>query len=178
MLGPARTTRRANILDDVFAEVSDQFWAFLAPNLWWLILLLLVLVILAFPILGRGPNSTKRDPWRGFRFAAKETVMLRAGGRCEAPRFFVWGRCSTVAAEVDHVIPWSKGGPTVISNGQALCASHNRLKSAIFPPWWYVHGLERRRNRYAPKGSKVRVRAVLNDEERASRERWSTNRRK
>ena len=31
--------------------------------------------------------------------------------------------------------PWSRGGPTVLSNGQALCREHNRSKSNLRPPW-------------------------------------------
>ena len=31
--------------------------------------------------------------------------------------------------DADHVIPWSKGGPTTIENGQMLCKRHNLEKS-------------------------------------------------
>jgi hypothetical protein len=31
--------------------------------------------------------------------------------------------------EIDHIMPWSKEGPTTQENGQALCAFHNRLKN-------------------------------------------------
>ncbi len=31
--------------------------------------------------------------------------------------------------EADHIVPWSKGGKTVLENGQMLCVEHNRRKS-------------------------------------------------
>ncbi len=33
--------------------------------------------------------------------------------------------------QADHIIPWSKGGHTVLENGQMLCKEHNLLKSDI-----------------------------------------------
>lgn len=143
----------------------------LEPHLWWLVPALIAAAVLNFPTLGRGPNSSRRDPWRGFKFAPRATVMANAGGRCEAGEFIVWGRCDDPAVEVDHVIPWSSGGPTVVSNGQALCKAHNRSKSSWKPAWWYVAGLERRRRAYFPAGADVRVLAVMNAEERDARER-------
>ena len=68
-------------------------------------------------------------------------------------------------------MPWSKGGPTVVSNAQALCRGHNRSKAAFVPPWWYVHGLERRRRGYFPSGASVQVLAVMDEVDRAARER-------
>ncbi len=29
--------------------------------------------------------------------------------------------------DIDHVVPWSHGGPTSIDNGQLLCPTHNRI---------------------------------------------------
>ncbi|SFJ39981.1 hypothetical protein SAMN05216561_1298 [Nocardioides psychrotolerans] len=86
-----------------------------------------------------------------------------------APRFIVWGRCPAFATEADHVFAWSRRGPTIVSNGQALCRDHNRSKSNLRPPWWYVRGLERRRTAYFPAGASVRVLARMSAEERAAR---------
>ena len=83
--------------------------------------------------------------------------MARAGGRCEGAVFLAWGRCPDEATEVDHVYPWSRGGPTIPANGQALCRGHNRSKGAMRPSWWYVLSLEHRRRRYFPSGLEVRV---------------------
>ena len=100
-------------------------------------------------------------------------VFARAGGRCEATFFLFWGRCRADAVEVDHVYPWSKGGATVVSNGQALCHRHNRAKSSWTPAWWYIASLERRRRRYFPAGVDVRVFARMTDADRAARAAWS-----
>ncbi|GAA3608144.1 HNH endonuclease [Agrococcus terreus] len=135
------------------------------------LVIMILLIVVNAPIPGRGPRSAKRDPWRGFKYAPRAAVLHRAGGRCEGSAFLAWGRCDEPATDVDYVYPWSKGGPTVTSNGQALCRGHNRNKSAWTPPWWYVVTLERRRRSYFPAGIPVEVRAVMTDEERAARER-------
>lgn len=158
---------------DLLSTLLSGFGSVVAPHAWWLIPLLVVVIVLRFPILGRGHDSSRRDPWRGFKYAARDAVLERAGGRCEGSAFLFWGRCADAAVEIDHVIPWSRGGPTVVSNGQALCKAHNRSKGASMPPWWYVLRLERRREAYFPAGADVRVLAVLSDEERTARERWA-----
>lgn len=144
-------------------------WEGLRPVLPVLAPLLTALVVLMCPLPGRGPGGARRDRWRGFRFDPRRTVLARAGHRCEAAAFLAWGRCGDPATEVDHVYPWSKGGPTVVSNGQALCKGHNRAKSNLTPPWWYVLALERRRRRSFPVDAEPRVRARMNDAERAAR---------
>ena len=58
----------------------------------------------------------------------------------------------------------------MVSNGQALCRTHNRRKSNLPPPWWYVLALERRRNAYSPPGVTVRVLGRMNADEGAARE--------
>lgn len=147
------------------------------PQVWLaLALLLLLIAVLRFPMPGRGPRSSRRDPWRGFKHAARAAVMDRAGGRCEGAQLVFGVRCDRPATDVDHVFPWSKGGPTIASNGQALCRGHNRSKAAMTPPWWYVRSLERRRRGYFPEGVPVEVRAVMSDDDRSARERWQARR--
>lgn len=162
---------------DPWSTFTGILVATFGPHLWWMILLVLAVTVLRFPMLGRGPNSSRRDPWRGFKFAPRATVLQRAGGRCEAARVVAWGRCPDPATDVDHIMPWSRGGPTVVSNGQALCREHNRSKGDMTPPWWYVLGLERRRRSYFPEGQHVRVLAVMDADERAARDRSSGTRR-
>ncbi len=153
----------------MISAMAAEVGAVLGPNLGWLIALVVLLVVVRLPMPRRGPNSSGRDVWRGFKYAARRAVLARAGDRCEGAGFLAWGRCPSAAVEVDHVFPWSRGGPTVVSNGQALCAAHNRSKGAMTPPWWYVLSLERRRLGYFPKGTDVRVFAVMSAEDAAAR---------
>lgn len=155
----------------------DVWIAAFGPSIPWLVAIGAVMIVFTAPMPGRGPRSARRDVWRGFKFAPRRTVLDRAGGRCEGAVFGFGLRCPDPAVEVDHVYPWSKGGPTVASNGQALCRGHNRAKSAMTPPWWYLLTLERRRRRYFPPGVDVRVRAVMTSEDAVARELWSRGRR-
>ncbi|SFS08701.1 HNH endonuclease [Agrococcus baldri] len=161
---------------EIFGPLLAGFAPVVGPQLWWLIPVVVAALVLRFPMLGRGPNSSRRDPWRGFKFGARAAVLERAGGRCEGSAFLFWGRCDDPAVEVDHVMPWSRGGPTVVGNGQALCRAHNRLKGAWTPAWWYVLGLERRRRSYFPVGADVRVLAVMSGADRMLRERSAAKR--
>lgn len=131
-------------------------------------LIIFLLILLASPLPGRGPKSTRRDSWRSFKFSIRREVMLRAGGRCEAAILVAWGRCRNPATDADHIYPWPKGGPTILSNGQVLCRSHNTSKGARTPPWWMVLGLERRRKNYFPPGASLRVSAGRSPEDRTA----------
>lgn len=142
----------------------------LRPFLPWIVLLVALLIVLAAPMPGRGPGVfARRDPWRTFKYDARRAVLGRAGNRCEGPLLLAWGRCRAAAEEADHIYPWSKGGATIVSNGQALCRRHNRSKRNATPPWWYVLALERRRRKYFPVGLDARVRGRMRSEDRALR---------
>ena len=135
-----------------------------------------VFLVVGCPMPGRGPRFfQRRDPWRRFKYEARRVVMSRADQRCEGTAFLVWGRCSETATDADHVYPWSRGGPTVPNNGQALCSGHNRNKGAMRPPWWYVLSLERRRRSYFPPGADVRVSALMGDSDREARTETSSH---
>ena len=132
----------------------------LAPVVPLFVLLALFIMVVSGTIPGRGPGwRQRRDRWRGFKYGAREAVMSRAGHRCEGAAFLVWGRCPEPATDADHVFPWIRGGPTVPSNGQALCRGHNKHKGSMRPPWWYLLTLEHRRRSYFPPGVDVRVMA-------------------
>lgn len=142
--------------------ILAAFVAGISPMLPQLAAIFVALLALVCPIPGRGPRLfQRRDRWRRFQGDARRAVMARAGGRCEGSVFLAWGRCPDKATEVDHVYPWSRGGPTVPANAQALCHGHNRSKGAMRPAWWYVLSLEHRRRRYFPPGAEVHVKAKL-----------------
>ncbi|MCP4227525.1 MAG: DUF222 domain-containing protein [Actinomycetia bacterium] len=61
---------------------------------------------------------------RIFPAQAKQALLVKARGRCQesgcdAP--ITW-------LQADHYLPWGRGGPTDIANGQILCSRHNHLK--------------------------------------------------
>ncbi len=141
----------------------------IAPILPQLLAVSGVLLVLITPMPRRGPSILqKQDPWRRFKGDARRQVMARAGNRCEGAIFLAWGRCSDSATEVDHIYPWSRYGPTMPSNGQALCHGHNAHKGAMRPPWWYVLSLERRRRSYFPPDEDVHVQAKVRNAELAT----------
>lgn len=89
-----------------------------------------------------------RDSQRSFTWNQKQVIITRADGRCEH-KLPLWYRCSAPGEHADHVVPWSKGGPTQIFNGQLLCAKHNLRKSNHMPTLLYIWRLESRRRKYA-----------------------------
>lgn len=152
-----------------WGRLLPTLFAGIAPVLPTLIGIAAVLIVLGCPVPGRGPRLFQRqDPWRRFKYEARRVVMSRAGDRCEGSVFLAWGRCAEAAVEADHVYPWSGGGPTTVSNGQALCRGHNRRKGAWKPPWWYVLSLEHRRRSYFPPATDVRVTAAISAAELAA----------
>ena len=64
----------------------------------------------------------------------------------------------------------------MVSNGQALCRNHNRRKSNLRPPWWYVVSLENRRAAYVGPGVESRVLGRMNTTERTARAAWRDRR--
>ncbi len=54
----------------------------------------------------------------------KEALLAAGLGRCGTPG------CDAPPAwlQADHIIPWSRGGPTATSNGQIRCAACNKAK--------------------------------------------------
>jgi hypothetical protein len=59
--------------------------------------------------------------------AIRRAVWERDGGRCQVP---LEGRgvCgSTFQVELDHIIPWAKGGKSTVTNLRCACRAHNGL---------------------------------------------------
>jgi hypothetical protein len=61
---------------------------------------------------------------RTFPKPLKQALLVRDRGRCQHRG------CDAPVAwlQADHLVPWLRGGPTDLANGQALCSWHNRLK--------------------------------------------------
>lgn len=64
---------------------------------------------------------------RQFTNSQKRTVFEKQKGVCAK----CGKQCEFEEAEADHIIPWSKGGKTEVSNCQILCVDCNRTKSNI-----------------------------------------------
>ena len=67
---------------------------------------------------------------RLFTGATRRAVEVR-DQRCRHPY------CEDIPAErcqVDHIVPFSRGGPTTQENGRLLCPFHNRLRNKPPPP--------------------------------------------
>ncbi|MDG7036928.1 MAG: DUF262 domain-containing protein [Nitrososphaerota archaeon] len=83
--------------------------------------------IMLYKFLEYVPNLQLKDNMREFDRHQKLAIYYRDGGKCKM--------CMEDAQEIpfdkvwfDHIIPWSKGGPTTVENGQVLCEEHNRQK--------------------------------------------------
>lgn len=66
---------------------------------------------------------TKYTTRRAFNSHQRFILRLAAFNRCQA-----CGGPLTASFHADHKKPFSKGGPTELGNGQALCAACNLTK--------------------------------------------------
>jgi 5-methylcytosine-specific restriction endonuclease McrA len=97
----------------------------------------------------RGPRYTN-DSRRAFTPAQRLAATRHSGGRCEHSAFTF--RCRRPGEHADHIVPWSRGGATEMSNLQWLCSMHNLRKSNLMPSGFYIARLVSRRRRYFPAG--------------------------
>lgn len=67
-------------------------------------------------------HSTKREPSNRL----KVLVLMRDGNRCK----LCGAKCNDGLLNIhfDHIVPWSKGGETVLENLQVLCSTCNEAK--------------------------------------------------
>ena len=76
-------------------------------------------------------DGLELDPRRKFEANEVQAIIDRDGCRCAFKDAATGAQCTETdikKLEVDHIIPWSKGGRTTIANGQLLCEHHNRSK--------------------------------------------------
>lgn len=155
LVWPALTDGQA-WLEAPVIQVSS--WVASTPS--WLIALVIssAVVVMVSKVVESTP--ARRDDRRIFTVEDRTRSFALAQWRCEH-RSVVGLRCSTAAAHADHVVPWSRGGPTILENCQALCVWHNLKKSDRMPSLMYVRQLERRRRRYYPAGQSGKVRWTI-----------------
>jgi hypothetical protein len=72
------------------------------------------------------PPPHRRDgPREAIPAAVRRAVWARDGGRCSWP--LDGGGCcgSTHRLELDHLVPWARGGETTVENLRLTCSRHN-----------------------------------------------------
>lgn len=109
------------------------------------ILSVIVLGIAAILLKHRKP--LEKDPQRLFSPEQVGHLTRAAGGRCEH-KSPLGPRCSRKGDWADHVVPWSRGGRTELTNGQMLCREHRDSKAHKMPSRLYRWRLARRRWHY------------------------------
>ena len=72
---------------------------------------------------------------RSFSRTQKLELYMRSNGKC----CLCGCPISVDSFEADHIIPWSKGGKTVLTNGQALCRPCNQSKSSTMTVPYHNH---------------------------------------
>ena len=81
-----------------------------------------------------GIELIEKDSKRAFNEAERIRIYRKDGGICQMCIKQGLSREEALVPwrqyEADHVIPHSRGGSTVIENGQVLCRRHNRIKNA------------------------------------------------
>ena len=80
-------------------------------------------------VFGPGPRVEIGPATRLYGGATRRAVELRdrccTHPYCDRP---------ALCCEVDHIVPFSEGGPTTQENGRLLCGFHNRLRNQRPPP--------------------------------------------
>jgi hypothetical protein len=71
------------------------------------------------------PRHRRPGPRAAIPAAVKREVWARDGGRCTWP--LDGGGCcgSTHRLELDHIVPWAKGGEATVANLRVVCAAHD-----------------------------------------------------
>ena len=77
--------------------------------------------------------ENSRGPPKPSRYIKKDIVRKihdRASGQCEYVSAKTGKRCNgTLFLEIDHIVPWARGGSNEFRNLQLLCGPHNKLKA-------------------------------------------------
>jgi 5-methylcytosine-specific restriction endonuclease McrA len=77
------------------------------------------------PLPADPPRHRRSGPRAAIPAAVRRAVWERDGGRCGWP-LDGGGTCgSTHQLELDHVVPWAKGGEATVANLRVVCHAHN-----------------------------------------------------
>ena len=81
-------------------------------------------------LLSQFPNLPLRDPQREFTHLQRMTIFRRDQQTCR-----VQMQCEGIKVvwddwHCDHILPWTRGGPTIVENGQVACPACNLAKGA------------------------------------------------
>ena len=68
--------------------------------------------------------ASNLDSRRAFTKAQRRFIHKRDGGKC-----FYCAQAAGANWQADHVLPWSRGGQTIIENGVVACQPCNNAKS-------------------------------------------------
>ena len=71
-----------------------------------------------------------KDDQRLFSREQRLAIFRRDGCHCQVKLKCAGVKCEWDAWEADHIIPWSKGGKTIVSNGQVTCLACNSAKGS------------------------------------------------
>lgn len=75
------------------------------------------------------PDIEPKDNQRLFSHEQRLAIFRIDKGFCQVKLKCDGIKCEWDAWEADHILPWSKGGKTVVSNGQVACLGCNASKS-------------------------------------------------
>lgn len=71
-------------------------------------------------------NLCPKDSKRIFDEVQRRVIYRKHNGICQ----ICGKKCEWDNYQADHIIPWSKGGMTIVENGQVLCSKCNQEKGA------------------------------------------------
>jgi uncharacterized protein DUF262/HNH endonuclease len=74
------------------------------------------------------PDIRLKDDQRLFSREQRLAIFRRDSGHCQVKLKCAGVKCEWDAWEADHRVAWSKGGKTIVSNGQVACLACNSAK--------------------------------------------------
>lgn len=84
--------------------------------------------VLAKRFLEAYPEIKQRDEQREFSHEQRLAIYRRDGGKCQLKLKCDGVECSWDNWHADHKVPWTKGGPSTVANGQVACPACNLAK--------------------------------------------------